>query len=719
MKKSTLATTMALAASCLLPTSAQTIDSSEQPGSPAAMRPSKLDTITVLGTRTETSVQNSPASVSVIDRYEIERQAPESIAELIRDVPGVEVVDASAAGMKRIRIRGESSQRVTILVDGQEITDHSTFGTPILVDPANVERIEVIRGPASVLHGAKAIGGVVNIITRRGGDGPIGLEVGGTWYSGSNGWQGWSALSGSVGDFDYRLSVSGDDHNDRKVPKGQYTPTGRLDGTSYNNRDVSLHLGYTLGAERNHHIALKVNQHKLETDSWTSPSTLQYPITDFNISLPKRDLTKVGLYYDGENLSPLVRKVHVDAYYQKVDRLFSNTVTMQPLPIMSVGVNSTSDDRNVNYGGTAQVDLQFYPSHYTIAGVQYLMDDLDTAKNSTTSTTRSIPMQPPMKTVRYNPRRDRASLRTLSAFVQDEWSITDDFKLIGGLRYYHVKSSLDKSSQPIEAGRGGSTTDRLVKSLGMTYTGISNTTLRALYSEGYIMPTLLQMFTDTTAGSGSPTHGNPGLAPETSRNIEIGARYSGGGLVLDATAFYTKAKDYITTQPCVAGICPASAGAGDYGYVNANSADSFGLELLAEYAIPGSSFTPYASGAWMRREVNVGPLSTYNSATPALSGRLGLRYDDTWAGNDIWADLYMRGSTHSLQTVRSSAGVDSTDRLPGWASLNLSVGAESGRDTRQQFALHFNNILDKEYRASRDELPGTGRNVVLTYQVKF
>src|SRR5690606_1181710 len=80
-----------------------------------------LDTLTVVGTRTELSVFENPASVSVVEGEQLERTPPTSIAEMLRDVPGIEVVDSSAPGMKRLRIRGESSRRVTILVDGQEI----------------------------------------------------------------------------------------------------------------------------------------------------------------------------------------------------------------------------------------------------------------------------------------------------------------------------------------------------------------------------------------------------------------------------------------------------------------------------------------------------------------------------------------------------------------------------------------------------------------------
>lgn len=683
----------------------------------SANQPSWLDTITVTGTRTETSIMDSPASVSVIDQEQLERQAPESIADMLRDVPSVEVIDASAPGMKRLRIRGESSNRVTILVDGQEITDHSSYGTPILVDPTNVERIDVIRGPASVLYGAKAIGGVVNIITKRGAPKPIQFELGSSYYSGSRGWQGWAAVSGTMGDFDYRLSGSADRHQDRSVPNGQYTQTGQLDGSGYRNSDVSLHLGHTFGENRNHYLALKAEQHVLSTESWTDPDYLSYPITDFNIDLPKRDLRKVGLYYDASDLSPVVRKIHVDAYYQTVDRLFENRIGMQPLPTVNIKVTSTSDDRNLNYGSTGQIDLKLHPDHYTIVGMQYLMDDLDTSKNSITDTQSTF--FPIPSGVAIKPTHTRASIQTASLFTQDEWSFAPNFKLTGGLRYYHVRTDVGETSDPARAGEGD-TKGRLVKSLGLTWTGLKHTTLRALYSEGYVTPSLLEMFTDTSAGRGVTTHGNPSLKPETSRNYEVGARYQNAGLALDATAFYTKAKDYITTTPCTsAGTClPGFNPANDYTYANADSADTHGVELLAEYTLPGTAFTPYVSGAWTQRKLNHATYSTKDSGVPAFSSRAGVRYDTRLYGADVWADVFVRAATQTRQTSLSGTTLE-TDYLPGWGTLNLTFGGTHGKKRKLQVGVQFNNILDKEYRSAFDALPGTGRSVEVTVRTTF
>ena len=690
--------------------------------------PTWLDTLTVVGTRTELSVFENPASVSVIEGQQLDRTPPTSVAEMLRDVPGVEVVDSSAPGMKRIRIRGESSRRVTVLVDGQEITDHSTYGTPILVDPANIERIEVVRGPASVLYGAKAIGGVINIITKRGAEKAVQLEIGGGYYSGTDGWQGWAALSGTVDNFDYRISGGLDDHKDRRVPVGQYTSTGRLDGSSFNNDNLSLHMGYRFGDEGNHYVALKAEQHRLSTESWTDPAYLSGGLRKFKIDLPQRDLRKVGVYYDGKDLGPVVRNVHLDFYYQTVDRLFSNEVgvtTMIPMadpapPMeMMVDVTSTSDDRIINYGGTAQVDLQLHPDHYTIVGLHYLTDTLSTTK----TTTSAVSMNGAAPTVTFSDGFDDASIHTISAFAQNEWSVTDALKLITGARYYHTRTALNDSSDAARLGLADKSDNRVVASAGLTYTGIEDTTLRAQFSQGYITPTLLQLFTDSSAGSGGLSYGNPLLEPETSWNVEVGARYNSGDFVFDAAAFYTRARNYIASVPCASAGASCPTGwdtvSGDTAtYVNTDSATTYGVELMAEYALGVSGFTPYMSGSWTRRQLDFATHSTWNSDTPALSGRLGVRWEGDLFNHSAWADLFMRASSGvKLTTMENGALV--TDTLPAYGTLNFAFGGTLGENDKFRYGIHFNNILDKEYRTSFDEIPGTGRSIELTARMKF
>lgn len=705
------------------PGGAQVPDAYDAPDAGAREQATTLDTLTVMGTRTEVSVQDNPVSVSVVDRYATEHQAADSIAELLRDLPGVSIVDATMPGMKRIRMRGESSRRVTVLVDGQEITDHSTYGTPIPIDPSNVERIEVLRGSASVLYGGKAIGGVINIITRRGAPVPFELEAGGSLYTGSDGWQGWLAPSGTLGDFDYRLTVSMDRHHDREVPKNRHSSTGTLDNTSFHNGDVALHLGRRFGERGNHYLALKANRHWLDTEAWSDPSSYEYPVTSFGIEMPRRDMDKVGLQYDASDLGPVLRKLHVDAYHQNVARLFGNRVTMQPTPMVNVGITSTSDDDNLNYGGTAQFDLQLGPSHYAIAGVHYLMDDLDTDKSTVTRS--AIGPRPP--TVQTEWRRDRASLRTVSAFMQDEWSIAPTVKLTGGARWYHVTSALDESSEAIRPDQRSRTTADWVTSLGSTWAVAEGATLRALYSEGYIMPTLLQLFSDNSAGRGTLTYANPELAPETSRNIELGARYHRDRLQLDLAIYHTRARDFITSQECGAGSsapCLDHAIPGSFIYVNADRATSRGIELMAEYALQDSAFTVYGSAAWAQRRLELALLAQdiADSSLPRLTGRVGLRYDDIFSRHDAWADLFVRAATRSRQILVADGAHTHAQHgqyFPGWGTVNLSAGITLGAERRQKLGLHLENLFDRSYRTSVDELPALGRSAVATFQLAF
>ena len=678
---------------------------------PFSFAATELDTITVAGTRSEISLKDNPASVSVLDRKQIEQKSADSVAELLRDIPGVQVADSSAAGMKRIRMRGESSRRVTILVDGQEITDHSTFGTPILINPASIERIEVVRGPASVLYGAKAIGGVINIVTRQGSDKAVELEMGGTYHSGSNGYQGSASVSGSLDRFNYRLSVSGEDHQDRVVADGPYSDTDKLEGTSFDNTDINLHLGYQLGEARNHQVSFKANQYKMSTDSWSDPLYL-YPHTatqEFSIKLPKRDLGKYGVYYEGNPLTGPIKRIQADSYYQWVDRDFSNHVKVDP-GIIVVEVNSTSIDRNINYGGGVQLDFNLPKNHELIAGLQYLMDDLDTRK--TTQTYQDYKYDP----TNSGRRNSRVTMETLSLFGQYTWNLPADFSFSAGSRLYHVRTDLIDTNDPSIAHDEATTNSRAVKSAGLTYTGFGHSTLRALYSEGYIMPTLLQMYTDTSAG-GSMTYGNPNLKPETSQNFELGLRFADNGWMLDAAAFYTKAKDYITGMKCnPVSLCPNGASPSESVNINADSATSFGLEFQIEYNIEPLMLTPYVSGTWMRRELTQGSFSTYHSDTPLFTGKVGARYEHFLKNSEIWLDAFVRASTESTSQESASSNVST---LAGYGTAHVGVGGAFGHNSQYQWNMHFNNLLDKSYRASPDELPGMGRNFVISAQAKF
>lgn len=130
----------------------------------------ELPPVVVTADKREVPEANVSASVTVVTREEIERQAATTVEEVLRNLPGVDLASSGTGqGDTNVRIRGSDTDQVVLMIDGvpiQSTSDHRPLLSGIPVD--NVERIEVVRGSYSALYGSDAVGGVINIITRKG-----------------------------------------------------------------------------------------------------------------------------------------------------------------------------------------------------------------------------------------------------------------------------------------------------------------------------------------------------------------------------------------------------------------------------------------------------------------------------------------------------------------------------------------------------------------------
>lgn len=640
----------------------------------------ELDTITVTGSGLPTEVLKSPSSVTVVDQEQIERIPPSSVAQLLRDVPGVSVTES---GIERIRIRGESSQRVAILIDGEQISDHTNYGTPILISPTEIERIEVVRGPSSVVSGNRAIGGVVNIITKRGADKPVEVTASAGYLGPNDGYRASTSIAGTVENFDYRLSFSKSDLNDRETANGPLVPSGSED------RDIHAFAGYRLN---NHYFGVRVQDYDLSADVYTgSPG--------FSIDLPKRDLRKYSAFYEGENLTPWMSLLTVNAYTQTVDRQFRNQASIPAGPFR-MGVSSTSDDKQDTSGLIVRGNMEFAPGHRTVVGFEYEDDQLVSDKVTTRTMTPSFG-RPPSVSTRYSD----ASIDTWSAFAQHEIT-TGALTSTLGLRYYNVKSELSEYRvNGVSQGSHENSDDRFLGSLGFVYELSQDAIVRANISQGYSYPSLSQLFLTSTGGGGTVI-GNPDLKPETATNYEIGARIDRAAVVLDAALFYTEAKDYV-----------ASIGTGiprQSRYENVNSADSWGLELAAEFDPGWAGFRPYLSVSNVTREFQYSNgFKTRDSGTPDWSGVAGVRKDWTAGRMAGSLDLFLRSESASTQRNNLDEIVDETG---GWTTLNLRGNVDLTENVDLSFEL--GNLTDKFYRPA-DQIEGAGRYVSMFLTAKF
>jgi len=641
-----------------------------------------FDTVTVIATGLPTEVMRSPVAITVISREQIEQTAPVSIAALLRHVPGVQI---SEEGIERIAIRGETARRVAILIDGQKLTDHTNYGQPILVDPTTIERIEVVRGSSSVVSGSSAIGGVINIVTKRGAAKPFSFSATAGVLSATQGYRASATAAGTVsagpGALDYNLSAGRMKQEDRRTPDGRLTPSDVAD------TNLSAHLGYRMGQ---HYVGLKAQAYDLAANVYVGQP-------NFLISLPHRDLRKASLFYEGTQLAPWLTKLGVNVYRQTIARDFRNDVTTSAGPLR-IRVLSDSLDAQATHGTTLRAEMKFSEHSRTVAGLEWEDDGL--AADKTTRTTRTPP-----GTTTTSLRDDDAQTRTVSAFGQHELSLlSDELTAILGARGYRVRSELSSSTTNGVANAGRHSADSLVLgSAGLVWTPVKRLALRANVSQGYIYPTLGQLFL-TTTGGGTTLVGNPELAPETSTTYELGARYAAGATVLDATLFHARAKDYIAT---------VSSGATGT-YRNVDAARSLGLELYAEHSLRGWGLTPYTSFAAMRRQLRYG--NGYRSddgGSPAFSGRIGLRQDWHWGAVSGSVDFFVRGE--SQVSLRSETGALSGSAA-GYGTLHVNVHADFGDGLA--LVAELNNLANRCY-APYGQMPGAERSVNLFVTKKF
>ena len=650
-----------------------------------------LEELVVTASRNQQRVFDSPATLSVITQQELDRAIAPTLAEMLRDVAGVQITDSGQPGQSRVRIRGEESRRTAILINSQEVTDHYEIGTPLSLHPEMVQRIEVVRGSGAVLYGSRALSGVVNFLTRKGGTQPLQATVSGGYDSATEGYSGFASLFGNVQGLEYRLAWAESDHDDRS------TPEGSMENTSYDNESLYLFTGKNFG---DHRLEYTYEDYQSSSHTFVEEEVKStFPLTDFYLETPKRDRKKHGLFYYWTIDNNWAKDLVANAYHQESDRHFyTRTETVW----YERDINSNSD--LTTDGALMQLNFQPMGNHQLLAGIQYLNDDVDQTRHVDT-----FAWAPPTPSG-IQIIRDKASIETWAGFVQDQWEINDRLTLTAGLRQYFVDGDLKYSDR--EGLSPGSLDDdnELIGALGMVWEYSDDVRLRVNVAEGYVYPSLMQLATGAYAGS-QFVNPDPNLKPETSINYEVGMRMQKNALVLDATAFYTESDDYIHHQPCAeVDNCPGSR---DRRYLNIGESRAHGVELYLAYLNGPWGLQPYTNLTWMKRRNEFEEFSTWDSGIPSLSGRVGVRWEGALAAVPaLWTDIYLRGESSSdLEepgTVRSVL-----DDKDSWLTANISTGINFGSDQQYQVALNLLNLNNESYIASTENLYGAERSVAM------
>lgn len=287
-----------------------------------------LDPVVVTATRTPVPLTQVTADVVVIDRATIEASTADSVEDLLRREAGLQLSRTGGPGQSAgVMIRGANTSQTVVLVDGVRIGS-ATLGQPAFeaLSLLEIDHIEVLRGPASSLYGADAIGGVVQIFTRRGSaESRFGASAAvGGYGSGTAD----AHLSGMLGAFDYAVSVGHEQSDGVSAllptePYGDYNP----DRDGYSRESGQIRLGYT--PAEGHHIGLNVIENHLNSQY----DSAEYPPPDYTA-----------------DASPDFRN-HLSTHIASLD--YRGRIT----PAWTTSVQLSHDEENLKSGGN---DISHY-----------------------------------------------------------------------------------------------------------------------------------------------------------------------------------------------------------------------------------------------------------------------------------------------------------------------------------------------------------------------
>ncbi len=486
------------------------------------------ETVVVTASGYEQEITNAAATISVLTREEIESRYYRDVTDALSSIPGV--IISGGGDSKEISIRGMSSSYTLILVDGKKISTRLTRpnsdGPGIeagwLPPLASIERIEVIKGPMSTLYGSDAIGGVINIITRKSFHEWQGkLQVSKVLQENRNSgdeFNGNFFMSGSITD-DLAMQVYGQQHNRDEDD----IANGYADRTLQN---VGSKLSYQLN-----------DRHQLDVDvAFTEQKSRQNSDKSYSAD---------GTYNTGTSST---------SDYRHNTLAFTHTGDWQDLgkEITYIQTEYTSNPvreitlRNTEFKSIVAKPFSSNTWSYGLQGnYQQLHDE-------TTNTGGDI---------------TKLSNTTIALFSEDEWRVIPSVAITIGARYDY------------DENYGSHVSPRAYSVWNIN----DNWTLKGGVSTGFNAPDVKQSSNSwVKASRGGNQYGNPDLKPETSVTEEINLAYHGDyGVKGSLGLFNNDFKDMITTEYCTAETCDEltnSYGNTNKRYINVDKAVTRGVE---------------------------------------------------------------------------------------------------------------------------------------------
>ncbi|WP_051958808.1 TonB-dependent receptor [Janthinobacterium sp. RA13] len=650
------------------------------------------------GTKTEMALRDVPQTINVVPAAVIRDQNAMSIQDIMKNIPGVGL--STGDGQRdQVFIRGFTAI-------GDQFVDGFRDDALYFRDLSNVERLEVIKGPAAVLYGRGSSGGLVNRITKKPGIDITDLALSLTNTKGRRG----EVDVGRVGEtVDWRFTGArelSDSYRDQQfinrtalspsvairlssatklLLQGDYLEDRRLTDfgiPSYHGRPVAVDAGTYYGA---------ANARDADFSQSRVVSTAATLTHKFSDSLSLRNAFR---YYD----------YHLDRNNTNI----SGNVN-EVKGTMSLGHAKLNRDESGWFNQTelTQKLVTGTLRHEVLYGAEFGKQNKDASSWASTAVASNVsifhPVLPQVSRSKLGARGDTfGTYDTAAAYVQDAISFSDEWKALAGLRYDRYKQQ-----------------SRLANALGVTTADLSRTDSAYSPRAGLVwQPSAVQSYYASWSRSFQPSGenfalaaNNADLAPETTRNTEVGAKYDlwGGRANATVSLFRLERDNIKSSEPITNRIIPIGTQRTDGLELTFNADLHDGWKMMAGYAYLDATITDSIA-----KDTSVSAAGSVDvkGKRATLTAR---NMANVWLTKDLGHGFTVGGGANAVGSRFANAG--NTVVLPGYVTADAMAAYRTGR---YEVQLNINNIGDTRYIVSGHgsspnlSLPGAPRNVALT-----
>lgn len=642
----------------------------------------------------------TPISTATLDAGEVARRGAANVGDALRGEPGIAISNDSAQGQNPV-IRGLGKESTVLLVDGMRFNSAQPAGAVAsFMTLGLAERVEVVKGGASVLYGTGALGGAINVLMPQAKFTPgIGLQAGASYDSASEGWRGTAVVNASQGDHALMFGASLARIDDYDSPKG------KVDRTGY---DSDAFIGqYRFRIDNRQQLRVSAQQHRDE-DVWYPGSTRTHAsplVGSTTVHSPKQErrLYELGYQRQGDGAAPV--NVDLRAYRQEMERsIYSYGNTLQR-DIVTNTVTFRTD------GIDAKADWLAHPQHLLSFGAN--------AWKMTGNPDRYMATGAPFTTLAANNPFQHAEIRALGLYLQDDMRL-GKLNLLAGLRWDSVEGDAASMGNGARTSGLGKKETAFSGSLGAVYEVAPLLRPYASVARAFRAPGMRERYESGLRGDGYFYAGSPEVESEKADQFELGLKGATSTVNYQVSAFYNRIDNYITGQILTGAAATAACGAANAGNckktVNLGSATIKGVEAKVAWQVAGGH---WLNAGYSRIRGDNDDLNEPLFQMPADEISLG------WLGSvlpGVKADFTLR-LVDEQDRVATQFTRGTENRTAGFVTADLGATWQFARNQSLRFAVK--NLADKTYHehltegVSGSEIKAPGRSVQLAWRGSF